>query len=149
MKVHIKYQEGAEKVGYATTGSACIDLRYFDSERSSPELEIKPEATVMLHTGISIWIKDPAYAGLIFPRSGLGKKGLILANSVGVIDSDYQGEILLVVRNVSGEPITIKQGDRIAQMGFYRLSQPEFIEVDDFAGQTERGTGGFGSTGVK
>lgn len=149
MKIFVKYLPGAEELYYKTEGSACADLRYFDFDGSKPELLIFPGETVMVHTGVSMWINDPKFTALVFPRSGLGSKGLILANTVGVIDSDYQGEIMLVLKNAGQGMIKIAAGDRIAQVGIFHIAQPVFYKVKEFPEITWRGKGGFGSTGTK
>ena len=114
------------------SGSAC--------EREPPENR---------HAGIAIHIGDPHYAAVILPRSGLGhKKGIVLGNLVGLIDSDYQGEIMVSLWNRSGTPCTIEPMERIAQLVVIPVVQPEFTVVDAFA-DSERGTGGFGSSGTK
>ncbi|NBQ68694.1 MAG: dUTP diphosphatase [Nitrosomonadaceae bacterium] len=97
-------------------------------------------------TGISIHIADPEYAGVILPRSGLGHKGLVLGNLVGLIDSDYQGELKVSAWNRSSEIIQINRMARIAQHVIVPVMVPEFVIVDSF-GESERGDGGFGSTG--
>lgn len=149
MKVFVKYLPGAEELYYKTEGSACADLRYFDVGGSKPELAIMPGETVMIHTGVSMWINDPKFTALVFPRSGLGSKGLVLANTVGVIDSDYQGEIMLALKNAGRSWIKIAAGDRIAQVGIFHIAQPDFCKVEEFPDTTWRGKGGFGSTGTK
>lgn len=149
MKVFVKYLPGAEELYYKTEGSACADLRYFDADGSKPELVIKPGEVFMVHTGVSMWINDPKFTALVFPRSGLGSKGLVLANTVGVIDSDYQGEIMLALKNAGRSWIKIAAGDRIAQVGIFHIAQPDFCKVEEFPDTTWRGKGGFGSTGTK
>ena len=122
----------------ATPGSAGADL-----------LVLAPGETKLVHTGIAIHIGDPHYAAVILPRSGLGhKKGIVLGNLVGLIDSDYQGEIMVSLWNRSGTPCTIEPMERIAQLVVIPVVQPEFTVVDAFA-DSERGTGGFGSSGTK
>lgn len=149
MKIFVKYLPGAEELYYKTEGSACADLRYFDFDGDRKELAIMPGETVMVHTGVSMWINDPKFTALVFPRSGLGSKGLILANTVGVIDSDYQGEIMLALKNAGHDMIKIAAGDRIAQVGIFHIAQPVFYKVKEFPAATWRGSGGFGSTGTK
>ena len=101
-------------------------------------------------TGVAFNIADRNLAGIIVPRSGLGKRGVWLANAVGVIDSDYQGEVIVCVLNRSDEPLILHPLDRIAQMLFVRIYHPvEYHVVDDFGNTTIRGAGGFGSTGIK
>ncbi len=128
---------------YATTGSAGIDLRAcLDST-----LELMPSETALLPTGLAIHIADSSVAAMILPRSGLGHKhGVVLGNLIGLIDSDYQGQLMLSVWNHSQVPFIIIPGERIAQMVFVSILQPEFNLVEDFAG-TERGARGFGHSG--
>ena len=129
---------------YATAGSAGLDLRAM----VEAPLTLAPGDTQLLPTGLSIHIADPGYAGLILPRSGLGHKhGIVLGNLVGLIDSDYQGEIKVALLNRSGEPFTINPSDRIAQMVFVPVVLPALLEVAEFSSGTRRGAGGFGSTG--
>lgn len=126
---------------YATPGSACIDIR------SPRDLILKPGEQIKLNSGLKIWIKDSRYVGMLFPRSGLGSKGLNLAHTVGVIDSDYQGEITIPLKNTGTENIVIERGQRIVQMGFFRIEQPPFLKKESFSKRTSRGAGGYGSTG--
>ena len=98
-------------------------------------------------TGYAIYLEDPAYAAMLLPRSGLGHKhGIVLGNLVGLIDSDYQGELKVSIWNRSSEPYTIEPGERIAQLVIVPVAQAEFILTDDFI-TSERGEGGFGSSG--
>ena len=128
---------------HATKGSAGIDLV---ACLPSP-LEIKPNTTELIPSGIAIFIENPQYAGMIIPRSGLGhKKGLILGNSIGLIDSDYQGELMISCWNRSQDTHIIEPGTRIAQLVIVSVSQPE-IRVHEPQSETSRGTKGFGSTG--
>ena len=128
---------------YATPGSAGLDLRALLDE----PLTLAPGATTLVRTGLAIHIGDPGYAAVILPRSGLGhKKGLVLGNLVGLIDSDYQGELLISLWNRGSETQTIEPFERLAQLVVVPVVQPELVEVADFA-ESERGTGGFGSTG--
>lgn len=130
----------------ATPGSAGLDLRAFLPEQ---ELYLRPGDTTTVRTNIAVHIENPNYAGFIIPRSGTGRKGLVLANTVGLIDSDYQGEIMLSVWNRSAyDDLVIKHGDRIAQLVFMPVASARWIVVDEFENNTERGTGGFGSTGA-
>ncbi len=129
---------------YSTGGSAGLDLR---ACVSSP-LTVQAGATVLIPTGLAIYIEDPALAAVLLPRSGLGhKKGIILGNSVGLIDSDYQGEVSISCWNRSADDFTIQPGDRIAQMVFLPVVQVQFETVEEFK-KSYRGTGGFGSTGL-
>jgi len=129
---------------YATNGSAGIDLRACSI--SGYGIELGPGEQEMIGTGIAMHIKDPGFAAMIFPRSGLGSKGLVLGNLVGLIDSDYQGEIKICAWNRSSEPIQIESMGRIAQLVIFPIIQAEFNLVDDFEASA-RGEGGFGSTG--
>ena len=109
--------------------------------------EIQPGECLLISSGISIYIQNANYCGLIFPRSSLGhKKGLILGNSTGVIDSDYQGEILISFLNRSTEVQTISPLERIAQLVLMPIARPSFNIVEEFNAESMRGTGGFGST---
>ncbi|MBK5912938.1 dUTP diphosphatase [Rhodocyclus purpureus] len=129
---------------YATPGSAGLDLR---AAIDAP-LEIKPGETRLIPTGMAIHIADPAYAALILPRSGLGHKhGIVLGNLTGLIDSDYQGELMVSTWNRGSEPFTLNPLDRLAQLVIVPVIQAQFRVVDEFTA-SERGTGGFGSTGT-
>ncbi len=128
---------------YATPGSAGLDLR----AALEDELIIEPGQTELVKTGLSIHIADPGLAAMILPRSGLGHKhGIVLGNLVGLIDSDYQGELMVSVWNRSQTAFTIKPLERIAQMIIVPVVQAQFNVVEEFE-QSERGAGGFGSTG--
>lgn len=129
---------------YATGGSAGMDLRAC----LDTEVEIKPGEIKMISTGICIHIMDSCVGGFVYPRSGISSKyGVSLANCVGVIDSDYTGEILCPMINHGNDSYTIKSGDRIAQIVFMPISKVELNLVEELE-HTERGSGGFGSTGV-
>lgn len=128
---------------YATTGSAGMDLRAC----LETSLTVAAGETVLIPTGIAIYMRDPHMAAMILPRSGLGHKhGIVLGNLVGLIDSDYQGEIKISCWNRSAEDYTIAPGERIAQLVFIPTLQASFNLVSDFK-STERGEGGFGHTG--
>ncbi len=129
----------------ATRGAAAIDLR---AAIDTP-LALSPDACVLVPSGIAIHIADPGFAALILPRSGLGHRGLVLGNGVGLIDSDYQGEIKMSCWNRSPETITIAPGDRIAQLLIMPVATPLFRIVDSFADATERGQKGFGHSGIR
>ena len=128
---------------YATAGSAGLDLRALLDE----PLEIKPGETKLVHTGLAIHLADPNYAAVILPRSGLGhKKGIVLGNLVGLIDSDYQGELMISTWNRGTETFVLEPFERLAQLVIIPVKQVEFNEVRDFS-TSDRGAGGFGSTG--
>jgi len=130
---------------YATTGSAGVDLRAC----VDVPLRVAPGQTVLVPTGMAIHIADPKLAAVILPRSGLGHKhGIVLGNLVGLIDSDYQGQIMVSCWNRSSEDFQIEPGARLAQMVFVPVVQVQFDVVDEF-GASSRGTGGFGHTGQK
>ena len=129
---------------YATQGSAGVDLRACSVPESG--IDLGPGEQEMIGTGIAMHIKEPGYAAMIFPRSGLGSKGLVLGNLVGLIDSDYQGEIKICAWNRSSEPSQIESRGRIAQLVIVPIVQAEFNLVDEFE-TSVRGEGGFGSTG--
>jgi dUTP pyrophosphatase len=128
---------------YATPGAAGLDLRAC----LDIALTLAPGDTQLVPTGLAIHIGDPGYAALILPRSGLGHKhGIVLGNLVGLIDSDYQGQLMVSAWNRGHEPFTIQPLERIAQLVIVPVVQARFNVVDDFAAST-RGAGGFGSTG--
>ncbi|WP_036217336.1 dUTP diphosphatase [Marinospirillum minutulum] len=128
---------------YATEGSAGMDLRALLDEA----LVIEPGSTHLVRTGLAIHLADPSLAGIILPRSGLGHKhGIVLGNLVGLIDSDYQGELMISVWNRGQTRFTLEPGERLAQYVIVPVIQAELEVVEDFAA-TERGTGGFGSSG--
>ncbi len=128
---------------YTTSGAAGMDLRAC----IDAPLEMQPGDTVMIPTGLAIYIEDPGYAALILPRSGLGHKhGIVLGNLVGLIDSDYQGELMISAWNRSDKGFTIEPAERVAQLVIVPVAQAELTIVDEFE-TTSRGTGGFGSSG--
>lgn len=130
---------------YGTKGSAAIDLR----AAIEHDIELNPGQCELVPTGIAIHIANSGLAGMILPRSGLGhKKGLILGNSIGLIDSDYQGELMVSCWNRSDEIIIIESLMRFAQLVIVPVVQASFIAVEEFGDQTKRGVGGFGHTGV-
>lgn len=157
---------------YATAGAAAIDLRacstvehhagHTAQTRLLGMLTLRPGERVKIGTGVAFDLHErgellggdtyemcnAALAGLILPRSGFGSRGLMLQNTVGLIDSDYQGEILLMAWNAGNDVITIQPLDRIAQMLIVEPIRPGFTVVSEFSQRTERGTGGFGSTGA-
>lgn len=128
---------------YATPGSAGIDLRaMFDHTQV-----IEPGQTILTPTGLSMYIADPGLAALVLPRSGLGSKnGIVLGNLVGLIDSDYQGQLFVPLWNRSQQAFTVEPGDRIAQLIIVPVVQAQFNIVEEFA-KSERGEGGFGHSG--
>ena len=130
---------------YATEGSAGMDVRACIDE----PLEIKPGETSLIPTGFAIHVEDTGLAAVLLPRSGLGhKKGIVLGNLVGLIDSDYQGQVYVSCWNRGHESFVINPGDRIAQMVFMPVVQAAFDVVDEFD-ESHRGEGGFGHTGVQ
>ena len=129
---------------YATPGSAGLDLR---ACLDAP-LTLAPNAWQLVPTGIAIHLKDPGYAAMLLPRSGLGHKhGIVLGNLVGLIDSDYQGQLMVSCWNRSDVSFTIEPMERIAQMVIVPVVQARFNVVQEFGDVTERGAGGYGSTG--
>ena len=130
---------------YATAGSAGLDLRACINEA----LHIQPGTTHLIPTGLAIHLADPAYAAMILPRSGLGHKhGIVLGNLVGLIDSDYQGELMVSTWNRSSTEFVLNPMDRLAQLVIVPVLQVGFNVVDEFD-SSSRGAGGFGSTGKK
>ncbi|MDQ2151468.1 dUTP diphosphatase [Schauerella aestuarii] len=128
---------------YATPGSAGLDLRAC----LDAALVIEPGATHLVPTGLAIHVDDPAYAAMILPRSGLGHKhGIVLGNLVGLIDSDYQGQLMVSVWNRGAQAFTLEPMERMAQLVIVPVMQVTFDIVDEF-GDSSRGAGGFGSTG--
>ena len=130
---------------YATSGSAGVDLR---ACLEGP-IELKPGDTHLIPSGIAIHLEDPGYAAIVLPRSGLGHKhGIVLGNLVGLIDSDYQGQVFVSVWNRGQSTFTIQPGERIAQLVVVPVVQVEFEVVEEFTA-SQRGAGGFGSSGIK
>ncbi|MGX7005774.1 dUTP diphosphatase [Caballeronia sp. KNU42] len=146
MKLDIKILDARMRdylPAYATPGSAGLDLRACLDEA----ITLEPGQTVLVPTGLAIHIEDPGYAAVILPRSGLGHKhGVVLGNLVGLIDSDYQGQLMISTWNRGATAFTLNPMERLAQMVIVPVVQATFNIVDDFA-QSERGAGGFGSTG--
>ena len=129
--------------GYATPGSAGLDLRACINE----PIDIAPGQTLLIPTGIAIHVADPGYCAIILPRSGLGHKhGIVLGNLVGLIDSDYQGQLMVSTWNRGQQNFQICAMDRLAQLVIVPVAQVEWEVVEDFS-TSKRGTGGFGSTG--
>ncbi len=130
---------------YGTKGSAGLDLRACIDE----QMTIEPGQTVLIPTGMAIHLDDASVAAMLLPRSGLGHKhGIVLGNLVGLIDSDYQGPLMVSCWNRSATAYTVEVGERIAQMVIVPVLQPTFTEVTEFGDATERGVGGFGHTGT-
>jgi dUTP pyrophosphatase len=128
---------------HATAGSAGMDLRAC----TDAPVSLAPGAAELIPTGISIYIAEPGLAAVLLPRSGLGhKNGIVLGNLVGLIDSDYQGPLMVSLWNRGSAPFTVNPGDRIAQMVFVPIVQVGFEVVEDFTASA-RGAGGFGSSG--
>lgn len=156
---------------FKTPGAAAIDLRamlnthlsresisqaiadnsgvhpFYEEDRIA-RISLAPGAQVAIDSGLRIYIDNPSYAGLILPRSSSGRKGLVLANGIGLIDSDYQGPLTQVLWNRSREQVEINDGDRVCQYVLTNVHKFQMREVIDFAVKTERGDGGFGSTGA-
>ena len=128
---------------YATPGSAGLDLRAL----LDAPLTILPGETKLVRTGLAVHVADPGYAALILPRSGLGhKKGIVLGNLVGLIDSDYQGELMISTWNRGSDPFVLEPFERLAQLVVVPVMRVDFNVVESFEA-SERGSGGFGSTG--
>ncbi len=128
---------------YATPGSAGLDLRAC----LDAAIVLNPGETQLIPTGLAMHLADPGYAAMILPRSGLGHKhGVVLGNLVGLIDSDYQGQLMVSMWNRGNAPFTIEPFERIAQMIIVPVVQASFNVVDEFP-ESDRGAGGFGSTG--
>jgi dUTP pyrophosphatase len=144
MKVQIKRcRDAAQSPHYETLGSAGLDLRACIGQ----SITLQPGATDLLPTGLAIYLEDPNYAAMILPRSGLGHKhGIVLGNLIGLIDSDYQGELMISCWNRSDTAFEIQPLDRIAQLVIVPVLQADFVWVDEFAA-SDRGDKGFGSTG--
>ena len=148
MKIDVKILDSRlgtvfELPKYATVGSAGLDLRACIDQ----PVCLEPGQAVLINTGMSIYLRDPGYAAMILPRSGLGhKNGIVLGNLVGLIDSDYQGPLMVSCWNRGNDHFTVQPGDKIAQLIIVPVMQVEFNLVNDFV-QTERGEGGFGHSG--
>ena len=147
MKVELRILDErlrANMPAYATPGSAGLDLRACLQE----PLTLEPNAWQLVPTGMAIHLADPGYAAVILPRSGLGHKhGIVLGNLVGLIDSDYQGELMVSAWNRSSSAYTLQPMERLAQLMVVPVVQPQFVEVNAFTQGSERGSGGYGSTG--
>ena len=145
--VKIKLTRGAQAPEYATDGSAAVDLRAALPENEP--ITIAPGSRALIPTGLAISPERTDVVAILAARSGLAiKQGICLSNGIGVIDSDYRGEVKVGLINLSDSEYTVKNGDRIAQMVIAKYEKIEWEEVDQL-GETERGAGGFGSTGVK
>ncbi|HPE00467.1 MAG TPA: dUTP diphosphatase [Burkholderiaceae bacterium] len=148
MKIEVKILDARLRDApphYATPGAAGLDLR---ACLDAP-LELAPGQTVLINTGMAIHLADPGFAAMILPRSGLGHKhGIVLGNLVGLIDSDYQGELMVSTWNRGASAFTIAPLERIAQLVIVPVVQARFELVDEFPASA-RGAGGFGSTGTR
>lgn len=146
MKIELKILDErmrSQLPAYATAGSAGLDLRAC----LESAIEIAPGQTVLVPTGLAIHVADPAYAAIILPRSGLGHKhGIVLGNLVGLIDSDYQGQLMVSTWNRGSTAFTLQPMERLAQLVIVPVMQAQFEVVEEFHA-SERGAGGFGSTG--
>lgn len=141
MKINVKLTDGAPLPKHAKPGDAGMDLTTRET------VEIAPQGTVMVPSGVSMAIPE-GYVGLVFPRSGLSsKRGINLANNVGVIDSGYRGDVTLPLYNAGHEMQVVERGERVAQIIIVPFATCECVEVDELS-ETERGEGGFGSTGM-
>lgn len=146
MKIDVKIMDermATQLPAYATPGSAGLDLRACIDHA----VTLQPNAWQLIPTGIAIYLADPNYAALILPRSGLGHKhGIVLGNLVGLIDSDYQGQLMVSTWNRGATAFTLQPMERLAQLVIVPVQQVAFNVVEDFE-SSERGAGGFGSTG--
>ena len=140
MELKVKMADGAPLPKHAKCGDAGLDLTSRDT------VNIAPSETVMVHTGVSVEIPE-GYVGLCFPRSGLAsKRGINLANCVGVVDSGYRGEVMAPLHNIGGSAQLVERGERVFQMVVVPFATCECVEVDELS-ETDRGEGGFGSSG--
>lgn len=146
MNVKLKLSRGMTAPSYATAGSAAVDLRAALEENEI--VTLRPGERALIPTGLSIAPESQHFVAIVAARSGLGiKRGVSLSNGIGVIDSDYRGEICVGLINHGEEPFEIHRGDRIAQMMFLPVESANFILSDELE-ETERGVGGFGHTGI-
>ena len=146
MQVKLKLSRGMTAPEYATPGAAAVDLRAALDEGTT--LTLAPGEKALIPTGLAIAPETEGVVAVVAGRSGLGvKKGVTLSNSIGVIDSDYRGEICVGLINHGSEPFTVARGDRIAQMFFLPVIHADFLSSESLS-ETERGAGGFGSTGI-
>lgn len=147
LQVKLRLSRGMAAPEYATAGAAAVDLRAALDEGA--EVVLQPGQRALIPTGLSIAPESPDVVAVIAGRSGLGvKHGVSLSNGIGVIDSDYRGEIQVGLINRGDQPFTVARGDRIAQMMFLPVLHADFL-VCDVLDETERGAGGFGHTGLK
>ena len=147
LQVKLKLSRGMTAPEYATAGAAAVDLRAALDEGA--EVVLQPGQRALIPTGLSIAPESPDVVAVIAGRSGLGvKHGVSLSNGIGVIDSDYRGEIQVGLINRGDQPFTVARGDRIAQMMFLPVLHADFLVWDELD-ETERGAGGFGHTGLK
>ena len=147
LNVKLKLTRGMDAPTYATAGSAAVDLRAALDEGA--EIVLAPGARALIPTGLAISPESSDCVAIIAGRSGLGvKNGVSLSNGIGVIDSDYRGEIQVGLINHGSEPFTVRRGDRIAQMFFLPVAHASFLPVSELD-ETARGAGGFGHTGVR
>ena len=145
-KVYFKKLKETAKIPKRATGGSC---GYDITACIDKKIIINPSEHKLIKTGLAMQFNDKNFACFVFPRSGLAvKNGINLINCVGVIDSDYRGEIMVGLKNNSNEPFTVENGERIAQLVFMPVSLPETVEADKL-NETQRGAGGFGSTGAK
>ena len=143
VRVEVSLSEGARLPRYATSGSAGLDLS------SIEDVELAPMERRCVNTGVRVAIPH-GYEGQVRPRSGLALKlGLSMVNCVGTIDSDYRGEIGVILINLGGDKVVLPKGERIAQIVICPVVQAEIVEVEEFLRETSRGEGGFGSTGTR
>lgn len=148
LKIELKkLQADAIVPKHQTAGAAGFDLHAV-LPYGHNKLWIEPGEVLKVGTGVAVSINDPEWALFLLPRSSLGKIRVRLANCVGLIDSDYQGELLVVMENAGEDSFCVERGDRIAQGVFMPVRQAEFMVVEEFSVTTERGSKGFGSTGV-
>ena len=133
-----------------TEGSAGYDLSIGSVQGHNGELQVVvgPQERIFVNTGVKVHLKDPSLVGMITIRSSIAKRGLALSNGVGIIDSDYQGEIWLYLLNTTKFNVSVSLGERIAQLVIVRVATPELVPVDSFSVITDRNTKGFGSTGT-
>lgn len=144
-EIEMIVQAGATPPGYSTPGAAAMD---FYSYLPDGPITIAPGEVKSVSMGVRIHIDHPGICLLLMPRSGLGSRGLVLGNTVGLFDSDYQGLVIAMLYNRSNETFTVQHGDRVVQGAFMPLVLPELRAVSEFSANSERGSNGFGSTGV-